>query len=141
MILKDILNAKGHEVFTISPDVSLASVVERLVQHRCGALVVCEGETMIGIISERDILRTLAEVTEPLDQVAVESRMTSKVITGSPEDDINDVMGRLTENRIRHLPVLERGRLVGVISIGDVVKAQHDHLTMENHYLMNYIQS
>lgn len=141
MILRDLLNAKGNEIYSISPDASLASVVEALVRHHCGALVVLEGDTMVGIISERDILQTFARTDRPLEELTVEAHMTSRVITGSPDDEVNEVMGRLTENRVRHLPVLEHGSLVGVISIGDVVKAQHDRLTMENHYLMNYIQS
>lgn len=141
MILRDILNVKGRHVLSISPDATLAQAVEKLVENRCGALVVCEGEEMVGIVSERDILRTLSEVANSLEEVTVKARMTSKVVTGTPEDNVNDTMGLLTNNRIRHLPVLEDGKLAGVISIGDVVKAQHDRLTMENHYLMNYIQS
>jgi CBS domain-containing protein len=141
MILRDILNVKGRHVLSISPDATIAQAVEKLVANRCGALVVCKGERMVGIVSERDVLRTLSEVATSLDEVTVEDRMTSSVVTGTPEDNVNDTMGLLTNNRIRHLPVLEDGKLAGVISIGDVVKAQYDHLTMENHYLKNYIQS
>ena len=141
MILRDILNVKGRHVLSISPDATIAQAVEKLVANRCGALVVCRGEHMVGIVSERDVLRTLSELATPLDEVTVEDRMTSSVVTGTPEDNVNDTMGLLTNKRIRHLPVLEDGKLAGVISIGDVVKAQHDHLTMENHYLKNYIQS
>jgi len=140
MLLKDILDAKGRNVLTISPDASLADVVHKLVINRCGALVVCQGATMVGIISERDILRALAEITEPLDQVSVEVHMTEEVISGAPDDNINKVMGLMTSYRIRHLPIVDDGDLAGMISIGDIVKAQHDQLTIENHYLKNYIQ-
>ncbi len=141
MLLRDILNVKGRRVLTIAPDASLADVVQKLIENRCGSLVVCDGEQMVGIISERDILRTLAQVEQPLETIPVNSRMTGEVVTGSPDDNVNKTMGVLTENRIRHLPVMEDGKLAGLISIGDVVKAQHDLLTMENHYLISYIQS
>ena len=141
MLLRDILNVKGRQVLSISVEASLADVVDKLVQNRCGALIVCDGERMVGIVSERDVLRTLAEVKEPLEKVAVRDRMTANVITGTPDDDVNDTMGLLTNRRIRHLPILEDGKIAGLVSIGDVVKAQHDRLTIENHYLLNYIQS
>ena len=96
---------------------------------------------MVGIISERDILRAFASGTGSLDQLQTEQFMTSKVFTGELDDSVETIMGLMTEKRIRHLPVLKNGKLSGIISIGDVVKAQHDHLTMENHYLKNYIQS
>ena len=140
MLLKDILNDKGHDVLTISPDASLADVVQTLVRNRCGALVVCQGTTMVGIISERDILRALVDPTEPLERVVVEAHMTADVVTGEPNDNVKKIMGLMTKHRIRHLPIIEDGELAGVISIGDIVKAQHNQLTMENHYLKNYIQ-
>ena len=96
---------------------------------------------MVGIISERDVLRAISGVAEPLDKISVEQRMTKEVITGTPEQNINDTMGLMTQNHVRHLPVLDEGRLAGLISIGDVVKAQHQKLAMENHLLMSYIQS
>jgi CBS domain-containing protein len=141
MQLKEILELKGDVVHTIGPRETLADVVRKLVAWNCGSLVVCDGDRMVGIITERDILRASADLSQPLEAVAVESRMTAEVVTGTPDDRVQDVMGLLTEKRIRHLPVLQDGRLVGMISIGDVVKAQHDRLTMENHYLKNYIQS
>jgi CBS domain-containing protein len=141
MLLKEILEVKGHNVLSIAPSATVADVVETLVAHNCGALVVCDGDQMVGIISERDVLRAVSSGSDPLDQVAVETRMTRDVITGSPNDNINDIMGLMTKNRIRHLPVLEDGALAGMISIGDIVKFQHQKLTVENHMLMTYIQS
>ena len=140
MLLNDILNDKGRDVLTISPSASLADVVQTLVQNRCGALVVCQGTMMVGIISERDILRVLAETTESLDRISVQAHMTEDVITGAPDDNINKIMGLMTVHRIRHLPIVLDGQLAGLISIGDIVKAQHNQLTMENHYLKSYIQ-
>lgn len=142
MLLKDILESKGcHEVLTISPTSTISDVVEKMVAHNCGSLVVCDQDQMVGIISERDVLRTIAEVRAPIDQIQVQERMTRKVITGSPEDNISTVMGLMTRHRIRHLPVLQGGALTGLISIGDIVKAQHQTLERENHLLMAYIQS
>jgi len=138
MLLHEILQAKGNAVYTTTPDAMLSQVVASLVDHNCGSLVVCEGEQMVGIITERDILRALSRgnhmETRPVQEV-----MTTEVITGRPDLPVEDTMGLMTENRIRHLPVLEEGRLAGMISIGDVVKAQHDALTTENHYLKSYI--
>jgi len=140
MKVQDILRVKGRRVLKIAPDATLADVVDSLVAHNCGSLVVCQGEEMVGIITERDILRASASGRQPLHTCRVRDQMTPNPITGHPEEDLNRVMGLLTEKRIRHLPIVQDNRLVGIISIGDVVKAQHDHLTMENHYLKSYIQ-
>jgi CBS domain-containing protein len=139
--LSDILQAKGTNVFTIGPRATLADVVSAMVEHNCGSLVVCELDKVVGIISERDILRACATRDRPLSDVRVEERMTRNVITGSANDKISDVMGWMTEMRIRHLPVLEKGKLAGMVSIGDIVKAEHSLLSVENQYLKHYIQS
>jgi len=141
MRLREILESKGSQVLTIEPTASLADVVRKLVENRCGSLVVCDGEAMVGIISERDILIAVAELSEPLDAVMVRGRMTTDVVTGVPEDTVSDIMGLMSQKRIRHLPILENGKLAGLISIGDVVKSQYHQVTVENHYLKNYIQS
>ncbi len=141
MMLKDILAAKGTNVLTIEPNATMADAVDKMVSHGCGSLIVCNGETMVGIISERDVLRALAGASEPLDKISVEVRMTKEVITGTPDQDINDTMGLMTKNHVRHLPILDAGKLAGIISIGDVVKAKHQKLAMENHLLLSYIQS
>jgi CBS domain-containing protein len=140
MILRDILRKKGTFVHTISPQATLADVVAKLVENNCGSLVVCEDDAMVGIITERDILRACAANGGKLDQKLVSEVMTRKVATAAPEDSIGDTMGLMTDKRIRHLPIIEQGRLAGMISIGDVVKAQHDSLAVENEYLKNYIQ-
>ncbi|MGE0758314.1 MAG: CBS domain-containing protein [Pirellulaceae bacterium] len=141
MNLREILRSKGSTVYTISPDASLMDAVRMMVDHRCGSLVVTRDGTMVGLISERDILRTLADERSPLAATPISDRMTTHVVTGSPDDGLGQVMGILTQNRIRHLPVLQDGRLEGMVSIGDVVKAQHEQLARENHFLMSYIQS
>ncbi|MBC8353341.1 MAG: CBS domain-containing protein [Planctomycetes bacterium] len=141
MLLKDILATKGTDVLSIEPTATMADAVDKMVAHRCGSLVVCNGETMVGIISERDVLRAIAGASDTLDKVTVEARMTKDVITGAPDQNINDTMGLMTKKHVRHLPVINDGKLAGLISIGDVVKAQHQKLAMENHLLMSYIQS
>jgi CBS domain-containing protein len=144
MFVEDILRDKGHKVHNIPPQATLDDVVQSLVRHRCGSLVVCEPEDdtrLVGIITERDILRACAERRCTLDQLKVSDFMTRKVVSGSPRDDLERIMGLMTENRVRHLPIVQEGRLLGLISIGDVVKYQHQQMAMENHYLKTYIQS
>jgi CBS domain-containing protein len=141
MLVRDILYGKGKTVHSCSPDDTLADVIDLLVGHNIGSLVVMQDDEMIGIITERDILRASAVTRGALDFVLVQERMTRLPVVTSPCDDIASAMGVMTEHRIRHLPVVEGGRLEGIISIGDVVKAQHDELSRENHYLKSYIQS
>ena len=142
MTIREILRVKGTKVYTIHPTASLDEVVQKLVRYNIGSLVVCEDDDpreMIGIITERDILRSCAIVDKRFDQLTAGDCMRSRLVTGALTDSVEDIMGMMTELRVRHLPVMEDGSLVGIISIGDVVKAQHDDLTMENHYLKNYI--
>jgi CBS domain-containing protein len=143
--LADILRSKGSTVHTIEPQATLSRVVDRLIEHNCGSLVVCAGDQsahgILGIITERDILRACARHRGSLDAVRVAEMMTADVVIANPDDSVEDTMGRMTEHRMRHLPVVEDDRLVGLISIGDVVKAQHNSLLMENHFLKSYIHS
>ena len=141
MTLGEIIRDKGNEVYYIAPNVTLAAVVDALVQFNCGSLVVLDGEKMVGIITERDILRACSSRRNALEEQIVDDHMTRDVIVGAPSDAVESIMGLMTKHRVRHLPVMEEGNLVGIISIGDVVKMQHDRLTMENHYLKSYIQT
>jgi CBS domain-containing protein len=148
MKLQEILRVKGSGVHTIHPGATLDEVVQMLVNCKCGSLVVREPAdaggppgAMVGIISERDILRVIAARRGALDTLLTADAMTRDVITGSPDDSIDDTMGLMTDRRIRHLPIIDGGELAGMISIGDVVKAHHDQVALENHYLKSYIQS
>ena len=143
MRLRDILDQKSHEVRTISPQASCDDVVMELVKFNIGSLIVRDSPDgpVLGIITERDILKAQASNRVPLTQLPVGQFMTSKLITARPDDDITVAMGLMTTHRVRHLPVLEDGRIYGMLSIGDVVKAQHDELVMENHHMRSYIQS
>jgi CBS domain-containing protein len=140
MLVRDILSDKGQTVHSCTPNDSLADVVDLLVGHNIGSLVVMENEQMVGIITERDILRATAATRGTLAG-RVQERMTRCPVVVSPRESVADAMCVMTERRIRHLPVVDQGRLVGIISIGDTVKAQHDELCRENHYLKSYIQS
>jgi CBS domain-containing protein len=146
MRLQDILATKGTVVFTTSPDISLAEVVRQMVEHNVGSMVVCQrdlalGERLIGIVTERDLLRCFAAGMCDLRQMKVSEVMSTTLITAEPTDSINDLMGVMTTNRIRHVPVVCEERLVGMVSIGDLLKAQHDQLIAENQFMRDYIQS
>lgn len=127
MKVRRLLATKSGSVVTVHPDTPIRDVVALLARHNIGALVVVAPgeETPVGIISERDIIRRAAE-NEDVFSEAVQDIMTREVITGMPQDDVYSVMHTMTERRFRHLPVVDQGRLVGIISIGDVLKAQRD---------------
>jgi CBS domain-containing protein len=140
MKLYEILSQKGAAVYSIGPEATLAEMAEKLIEHNCGSLLVLEQGRMVGIITERDVLRSFVATRKPLTELRVAEFMTIDVVTGTPEDDVEDTMGLMTSQRIRHLPILDEGRLAGLISIGDVVKAQHSLLSLENHFMKSYIQ-
>jgi CBS domain-containing protein len=126
MKVRRILATKGGGVFTIGPDQTLKEVVVLLAQHNIGALPVVEGdEHLVGIISERDIIRQAARRDDFLTQTVAEV-MTSPVITGMPQDDVMSVVHTMSERRFRHLPIVEQGRLVGMISVTDIIRVQRD---------------
>ena len=144
MKLQDILSVKGTTVHSISGEATLQDVVARLMEHRIGSLVVLQAdaagqENLVGIITDRDILYASMAGKRPLGEVTVAEVMSTTLVTATPDDEVEDIMGLMTTRRIRHLPVLCEGRLAGIISIGDVVKAQHDRLALENRFLKDYI--
>jgi uncharacterized protein len=140
MKIRDILRTKGHDVITIAPDQPVLAAVRVLSEHRIGALVVRSEGGIDGIISERDVLNLAAGDPARLTDTPVADVMTSNVIVGVPEDDLDYVMNIMTNNRIRHLPVVEGERLVGLVSIGDVVNAVRRSVEAENRHLKEYIQ-
>jgi CBS domain-containing protein len=142
MTVKDILSTKGSQVLTIEPTATLAAAVKLLAQRRIGALVVTGAEhRIVGIISERDIVRVLGENgTAALDSPVAEV-MTRKVVTCGQGETIAEIMERMTGGKFRHVPVVEQGRLVGIVSIGDVVKARLGELEHEHDALRDYIRT
>ncbi|MBM3998163.1 MAG: CBS domain-containing protein [Planctomycetes bacterium] len=140
MTIRAILREKGSAIFAVSPKSTLTEAAQEMMRHRCGALVVLHGRELQGIFTERDLLR-VAATGQPLDNMRVEEAMTREVVAGRLDDDVADVMSLLTARRIRHLPIFEDGAIVGLISIGDVVKYRSDALQFENHVLKSYIAS
>ena len=140
MTVKVILSRKGGDVVTIAPTATLSAAVTLLAERRIGAIVVTGPENRVaGILSERDIVRTLAERGPAALQDNVAAVMTRKVMTCTEADTIASLMERMTAGKFRHLPVVEQGKLVGVISIGDVVKYRVEEIEGESNALREYI--
>jgi len=140
MKIEEILRTKGHEVVTITESQSILDAVQVLVDRNIGGLVVTDGQRPVGILTERDILRLTARSPGGFDSITVASVMTREVITGTPQDDLTSVMDTMTENKIRHLPVIADNQLAGIISIGDLVHAFRVSAEAENSQLRQYIQ-
>ncbi len=121
--IHDLLTEKGNDVCTIAPDAMVLEAVKLLAEKNVGALVVMQGERLVGVISERDYLRKVALSQRDSSAVPVSDIMTSPVACARPEQSVEECMAMMTDKRIRHLPVVADDTLVGVISIGDLVKA------------------
>jgi CBS domain-containing protein len=121
--VKDILRTKGHDVWSITPDATVYEALKFMADKNVGALVVLDGETVVGIVSERDYARKVILHGRSSMEIHVREIMTSRVYFVNPEQSIAECMAQMTDKHVRHLPALENDRLVGVISIGDVVKA------------------
>ena len=144
MLISDVLRSKssGSSVTTVGPDETVRSLLATLAEHNFGALVVStDGETITGIVSERDIVRRLHEHGTRLLDESVASIMTVDVYTCRSTEDVAHIRKTMTEHRIRHLPVVDDGRLVGLVSIGDVVKSTISELESEKEQLVGYITS
>ena len=139
MTVLRIINEKGREVVTTAPEASLAEVAALLSEKRIGAALVVRGGDLLGIISERDIVRALARHgADALSKRALDC-MTSDVVTCRPEETIYQVMQKMTSGRFRHMPVIENGRLAGIVSIGDVVKRRMEEVEREAEQIREYI--
>jgi len=142
MNVQTILSNKGDQVLSIEPHATLATAVQGLAQRRIGALVVTGADDrLVGIISERDIVRVLAEKGSDVLAVPVSEVMTRKVVTCRLDDTIAALMELMTAGKFRHVPVVEQGRLAGMVSIGDVVKARLGQLEREQDALRDYIRT
>jgi CBS domain-containing protein len=140
MRIRDVLSAKAHhEVVRISPDASVRELLSLLAEHNVGALLVSsDGTTVDGIVSERDVVRRLAEQPDTLG-ATVASIMTTEVHVCTSDSGLDDLMNSMTHHRIRHVPVVDDGELVGIVSIGDVVKHKIDTLQFERDQLDSYV--
>jgi CBS domain-containing protein len=139
MLVSQILRAKGDAVFTVAPTDTVGRVAELLHSKRVGALVVTEGDRVVGIVSERDIVRAVAGGDVMVTSRPVSAYMTANVVFAEPGETLDSLLARMTDRRIRHLPVVQAGRLVGIVSIGDLVKRRLAEMEDEQQAMREYI--
>lgn len=139
MRIADVLRGKGSGVVTVQPSTGLPDLLGLLASRNVGALPVVDGDRLVGIVSERDVVRQLHERGADLLTVRVADIMTTDVTTCSPRDSAVDLARIMTERRFRHMPVCDDDRLCGIVSIGDLVKARIDQLEAERQQLQTYI--
>ncbi len=142
MRISDVIRRKGGTVVTVRPDDTVRALLALLAEHKIGALVVSsDGEAVEGIVSERDVVRHLFSAGAEVLDLPVSKLMTSDVTTCGPDDGVEHLMRLMTDQRVRHIPVVVEGRLQGIVSIGDVVKHRIDELQVERDQLVGYINS
>ncbi|SEQ70024.1 CBS domain-containing protein [Lentzea xinjiangensis] len=139
MRIVDVLRTKGSAVATIDPDAPVSELLRALAEHNVGAIVVVGASGVAGIVSERDVVRRLHESGPALLSSPVSAIMTTDVFTCSPSDTVDSLTVMMTERRFRHVPVLSDGQLVGIVSIGDVVKSRIGQLEQSQDQLQAYI--
>lgn len=141
MTVRSILNTKGHQIMSVEPDAKLSAAIKLLAEKKIGAVLVMNQNRLEGILSERDIVRVLGDrgpgaLEEPVAQV-----MTRKVVTCKETDTVAELMEMMTTGKFRHLPVLDNGKVVGLISIGDIVKRRVQEYEAEQEALRDYIKT
>ena len=140
MQVRDVLKTKGGRVISIDPESTVSEAIARLVQNNIGSLPVVDTEGhLVGIFSERDALRMVHNQGEAFGRTHIAQVMTSNPVTCDLADDVNEVMGQMSERRIAKVPVLHNGKLVGIVSVGDVIKVLYEKVSSENQHLMTYI--
>jgi len=139
MRIADVLRTKGAAVATITPETSVSGLLNELAMNNIGAMVVVSSDGVVGIVSERDVVRKLHEHGAELLRLPVSQIMTTMVATCSPTDTVDHLTALMTTKRVRHIPVVENDRLVGIVSIGDIVKQRMEELESEQRALQDYI--
>ena len=139
MRIADVLRSKGASVATITPETSVAGLLTELNVHNIGAMVVVSPDGLVGIVSERDVVRALQKQGSDLLTQPVSEIMSTLVATCAPADTVDSLSALMTTNRVRHVPVVENGRLCGIVSIGDVVKTRMEELEAKQEQLQAYI--
>jgi len=140
MLVSDVLNSKGNRVLSIDLEATVHEAIAKLVQNNIGSLPVVDHEgKLVGIFAERDVLRLIHNRGDGFARLRMSQVMTPDPITCDTHDDVNDVMGQMSERRIAKVPVVSQGQLVGIISVGDVIKVMYDKVATENHHLLSYI--
>jgi CBS domain-containing protein len=140
-IVRQLLDRKGRAIFSVEPGAAVLEAIRAMAAHRVGALLVMEGEALRGIVSERDYARKVILMGRSSADTPVRDIMTAEVITVSPETSVQTCMQLVTDRRVRHLPVVEGARVVGMVSIGDLVKAVIAEQQQQIEQLENYIRS
>lgn len=142
MLLKDVLAAKGRRVVSVSAKSSVADAIRTMHAEKVGAVLVPDaGDCPVGIFTERDVVRLYADGDRDFDKLTVEARMTCSVVAGRLSMSVDEALALMTERRFRHLPVVEDGKLLGIVSIGDLVKYKLDEAAQEAQALRQYITS
>lgn len=141
MTIAAILQGKGHEVVQLSPDTTLQAAAALLMERRIGCVPVIDGGTVVGIFSERDVVRSVGEKGATVLDRPISSEMTSPAVTVAPDMHVLTALSLMTQRRIRHLPVVDGDRLIGLVSIGDLVKYRIDRIESEAAAMRDYIQS
>lgn len=139
MRVTEIVNAKGSDVHSLESSASVTELVQKLAQNKIGALLIIDGDQLVGIVSERDVVRFVAgggDLSAPVGDI-----MTTDVATCSLDDEIESLATVMTGKRVRHLPVVEDGKVLAIVSIGDVVKGRLDELQAERDHLADYVSS
>jgi CBS domain-containing protein len=139
MRIADVLRNKGTAVATTSPDATVRELLAGLAEKNIGAMVVLDGDGVIGIVSERDVVRQLHKHDTGLLDRPISDIMTKTVATCGTSDTVDSLSALMTKNRVRHVPVLDGGKLIGIVSIGDVVKTRMEELEAEQQQLQDYI--
>jgi CBS domain-containing protein len=139
MKIRDILKSKNGGIITIEPEKTVREAMNVIAEKKIGALLVMEDRKLVGIITERDIFRLVVADGEKAFSKKVGEVMTRNLVIGIPDDDMDTAMAYITNNRFRHLPIIDDQEVVGIISIGDLIKCQVHNLKVENRYLMDYI--
>ncbi|WP_165065401.1 CBS domain-containing protein [Paludisphaera rhizosphaerae] len=141
MLVSEVLDMKGRRVVTIDSGANVQEAVAKLVQHNVGSLpVVDDAGRLIGVFSERDVLRLMHHRGEGFGRTQVSEVMTCNPATCRVDDTVEQVMGLMSERRIAKVPIVEDDELVGIVSVGDVVKVMYEKVSTENHHLLSYIQ-
>ncbi|WP_439361376.1 CBS domain-containing protein [Bradyrhizobium sp. DASA03007] len=141
MTVRSILNTKGHQIMSVEPDVKLSVAIKLLVEKKIGAVLVMNQSRLEGILSERDIVRVLGERGAGVLEEPVAEVMTRKVVACKETDTVAELMEMMTTGKFRHLPVIENGKVVGLISIGDIVKRRVQEYEAEQEALRDYIKT
>ena len=140
MRVRDVIKTKGDRIITIGPEASAPEAVARMVESNIGSLPVVEDDgRLVGILSERDLMRELHDRGDQFGRTMIRAVMTLDPITCDIDDDVDAVMGQMSERRIAKVPVIDRGRLAGIVSVGDVVKLLYERTRAENDHLMHYL--